>query len=129
FTSVLELIRTRLYTIKDFSAIGRPYFSDEFIFDEAAVQKNLKKDTNLKAYLPELAHAFETLETYTVESTENAVRVLCEKLGIKAGLLINAVRTAVTGQAAGPGLFELLIIIGREAAVQRIRKAVQQFYA
>ncbi len=66
---------------------------------------------------------FEKLPAFDLESTEHAVRELSEKLGIKAGLIINGVRTAVTGQAAGPGLFELLIAIGRERVVARIRKA------
>lgn len=127
FRSVVDLIRTRLYTIKDFSSAGRPYFSDEFPFEETAVQKNIKKDGNLKNYLIELAAAFEALPVFDLESAEAAVRTLCEKLSVKAGLLINAVRTAVTGQAAGPGLFELLMIIGREKTVRRIRKAVELF--
>jgi glutamyl-tRNA synthetase len=123
FYSVVELIRTRLHTIKDFSTLGRPYFADDFTFEEAAVQKNLKKDPQIKNYITELADTFEKLPAFDLESTEHAVRELSEKLGIKAGLIINGVRTAVTGQAAGPGLFELLTAIGRERVVARIRTA------
>jgi len=128
FTGVIELIRTRLYTVKDFSAAGRPYFSDDFPYEDGAVKKNLLKDPNLKTYLRRLADAFEQLAAFDLEGTEQAVRTLCEELEIKAGLLINAVRTAVTGQAAGPGLFELLLVLGREKAVARIRRAVEQFF-
>jgi glutamyl-tRNA synthetase len=42
---------------------------------------------------------------------------------LKPGVIINAVRTAVTGQSAGPGLFELLAAIGKERVVQRLTKA------
>ena len=129
FESVVDLIRTRLHTIKDFSTTGRPYFADDFTFDEAAVQKNLKKDPNLKGYLLQLADSFAGLAAFNIETAEQAVRELAEKLGIKAGLIINGVRTAVTGQASGPGLFELLIAIGRERVVARLRAAAEQFCA
>ncbi len=127
FRSVVELIRTRLHTIKEFSTLGRPYFADDFPYAEKAVKKNLKKDPNIKAYITEMADIFEKLPAFDLESTEQAARELSEKLGIKAGLIINAVRTAVTGQAAGPGLFDLLIAIGRERVVERIRKAAEQY--
>lgn len=127
FASVIELIRTRLYTLKDFSVIGRPYFSDEFPVDDAAVQKNLKKDANLKNYLVRLADSFELLEPFGIDTAEHAVRTLCEQLSVKPGLLINAVRTAVTGQATGPGLFELLVAVGKERVVKRIRNAAEVF--
>lgn len=127
FRSVVDLIRTRLHTIKDFSTLGLPYFADDFPFADAAVQKNLKKDPNTRASISEMADIFEKLPAFDLESTEQAARELSEKLGIKAGLIINAVRTAVTGQAAGPGLFELLVAIGRERVVARIRKAAEQY--
>lgn len=129
FLSVVELIRTRLYTLKDFTTVGRPYFSDDFPYEETALQKNLKKDPRLKEYLLQLADRFERLQSFTIEAAEHEVRELSERLGIKAGLLINAVRTAVTGQAAGPGLFELLVVIGKERVVHRIKYAAERFCA
>src|SRR5881392_2077772 len=55
FEKTVELIRQRFFTLKDFSAQGRAYFSDDFDFDEAAVRKNLQKDQRLKELLPSLA--------------------------------------------------------------------------
>jgi len=124
FEQTLALIRTRLHTLKDFSEKGRPYFSDTFPFEEKAVRKNLKKDENLRDYLPELADRLEKAKCFDIENTENIMRAFCEKNGIKPGLIINAVRTAVTGQSAGPGLFEIITAIGKNKTVERIRKAV-----
>ena len=125
FENTINLIRTRLYTIRDFSSRGRPYFSDEFPYDEAAVKKNLKKDKNIKSYFPKLADTLEGVEIFDIENTEKAIRDLSEDLNVKPGILINAVRTAVTGQAAGPGLFEILASVGKDRTVKRIRKAVE----
>ena len=44
FEKAVELIRHRFFTLKDFSAQGRAYFSEDFDFDEAAVKKNILKE-------------------------------------------------------------------------------------
>ena len=69
-----------------------------------------------------LADKLEPLETFVPEATEQVIRDLCESLDIKPGLLINAVRTATTGQSAGPGLFDILTAVGQKRTVQRLRK-------
>ena len=53
------LIRQRFFTLKDFSSQGRAYFSEDYDFDNAAVEKNLKKFPDLETWLPELADRFE----------------------------------------------------------------------
>jgi len=45
---------------------------------------------------------------------------------VKAGLLINAARTALTGQSVGPGMFDIMMVLGRERTVERLRRAVEQ---
>ena len=53
--------------------------------------------------------------------TEKALRTLAEAKGVKAGLLINATRVALTGQAVAPGLFEVMLIAtGRDRVVELI---------
>jgi glutamyl-tRNA synthetase len=59
FERTVEVIRQRFHTLKDFSAQGRAYFADEYEFDEAAVQKNLRKEARLKELLPALADRIE----------------------------------------------------------------------
>jgi len=125
FANTVNLIRTRLHTLKDFSTVGRPYFSDDFTFEAAAVAKNLKKDDRVKQLLIDTAEQFDKLSVFNIENAENIIRELAESKGVKPGLIINAVRTAVTGQSAGPGLFELLVAIGKERVVRRLRKTAE----
>ncbi|MCA1592173.1 MAG: glutamate--tRNA ligase [Acidobacteria bacterium] len=121
----IDLIRQRFMTLKDFSGQGRAYFSDEFEYDDAAVAKNLKKETRLKELLPGLAASIEAVEPFNAETSEGALRAFSESAGVKAGLLINASRTALTGQAVGPSMFEIFEIIGRERSARRLRAAAQ----
>ena len=121
FERAIELIRHRFFTLKDFSSQGRAYFSEDFDFDEAAVKKNILKEARLKDLLPSLADRFETVEPFTAAAAESTLRAFSESAGVKAGLLINASRTMLTGQSVGPSMFEVFEIIGRDVSVMRLR--------
>ena len=117
----LDLIRQRFFTLKDFSAQGRAYFSEDFDFDEAAVKKNILKEPRLRELLPKLADDLEGVEPFTAPNVETALRASAEKSAVKAGLFINASRTMLTGQSVGPSMFEVFEIIGRERSLMRLR--------
>jgi glutamyl-tRNA synthetase len=127
FAHVLTLLRERARTLKDFTHHGRPYFVEDasFEFDEAAINKNLRKDPALKEILPQLAEAFATLDDFTHDGIEALLRKIAEEKGVKVGLLTNATRTALTGQAVGPGLFSVVEVIGKERTVARLQHATQ----
>jgi glutamyl-tRNA synthetase len=124
FRKTVDLIRQRYFTLKDFSEQGRAYFSDDFDFDEAAVNKNLKKEPRLRELLNGLADKLETVEPFNVETAEAALREFADEAGVKAGLLINGSRTMLTGQAVGPSMFDIFDVLGREASVQRLRSGI-----
>lgn len=122
-TRTVELLRARYRTTQDFAIMGRPYFSDDFEYDPDAIRKNLK-DERLKELLPELADRLASVEDFTHDATESALRAYSEEKGVKAGLLINAARTALTGQAVGPGMFDIVVTLGRRRTVERLKRAV-----
>jgi glutamyl-tRNA synthetase len=125
FERAIEVIRQRFHTLKDFSGQGRAYFGEEFEFDEAAVKKNLQKEPRLKELLPALAGRIEQTEPFTMETCEATLRAFADESQVKAGLFINAARTALTGQSVGPSMFEVFDLIGRERSAQRLREAVR----
>jgi glutamyl-tRNA synthetase len=124
FTRTVDLLRARYRTTVEFATLGRPYFSDEFEYEAAAVKKNLK-DERLKELLPGLADRLEQVGDFTHDGTEAALRAYSEQQGVKPGLLINAARTALTGQSVGPGMFDIIVTLGRKRAVERLRRAVE----
>jgi len=127
FAKAVELIRHRFFTLKDFSGQGRAYFSDDFDFDETAVNKNLKKEPRLKEWLPALADRLEAVEPFNAQNVEAALRQFSDELEVKAGLFINASRTMLTGQAVGPAMFEVFELMGRDRSVERLRSGVPWF--
>lgn len=124
FVKTVDLIRQRYFTLKDFSGQGRAYFSDDFDFDETAVNKNLRKEPRLRELLKGLADKLETVEPFNAETAEAALRAYAEETGVKAGLLINGSRTMLTGQAVGPSMFEIFDVLGKEASVERLRSGI-----
>ncbi|MFV0438655.1 MAG: glutamate--tRNA ligase [Desulfopila sp.] len=116
----LDLIRDRFHTLKDFTSLGRAYFGDDFVVEDKPLQKNVLAHEGLRQWLPMLAERYEGLPDFTLAETERVARELAEELGVRPGTLINGMRTVVTGQLAGPSMFDILVTIGREKVVQRL---------
>jgi glutamyl-tRNA synthetase len=57
---------------------------------------------------------------------EEALKKFVEDHGIKIGDIVHALRVAVTGKSVGPGVYDCLAILGREACLKRIERALQQ---
>ncbi|MGB9713056.1 MAG: glutamate--tRNA ligase [Dissulfurimicrobium hydrothermale] len=123
FLETLDLIRARYHTLKDFATLGRAYFSDEFSVDEKAFAKNILKHPDLREWLPVLAERLSAIPIWDQVATEAAIRGFIDETGASSGVIINAVRTVVTGQSVGPGLFDCLVAIGRERVVKRLKNA------
>jgi len=68
-----------------------------------------------------LAERLAALPEFNHHSIEEAVRGLANELGVKPGVLMNPARVALTGQSVAPGLFDVMVLFGRENTVQRLR--------
>lgn len=127
FQDTLELIRPRFHTINDFSSLGRAYFADNYAICPKSSKKNLFKHPDLQEWLPLLAEKYNSLEPFNLESVEQTARSLAEELNIKPGILINGMRTVLTGQLAGPSMFDIIIALGQEKVVRRLQDAPKLF--
>ncbi len=127
FIEVIDMIRERFHTLKDFATLGRAYFADDFDMDEKALNKNVLKHPDLKEWLPLLADRMESLPELTKEAAEELCREFAEEIQVKPGIPINAARAVITGQIKGPSMFEVFEIIGKERVVRRLRNAVNLF--
>jgi glutamyl-tRNA synthetase len=120
FDHVVDTIRARYSTLLDFSNKGRAYFADDFHMEPQALQK--LDAPGGRELLHALADRIEANREFTEASVEAALRKLAEERGVKAGLLINASRAALTGQSVGPSAFAVFTCIGRERVLERLRK-------
>ena len=69
---------------------------------------------------------FSKLENSQKVDFENALNKVAEELEISKGKLIHPLRLAVSGQSTGPGMFDLLFILGKDEVIKRIQKAIEK---
>jgi glutamyl-tRNA synthetase len=127
FLKVIGLLKERLIFPKDFIEMSTYFFRDPESFDEAGLKKYWEQETNAQIKL--LADRLESLLEYSHSSIETAVRRLAEELQIKPTKLIHPARLALSGRTIGPGLFEMIELLGKETIVQRLRRAGEKFKA
>jgi glutamyl-tRNA synthetase len=125
FLAVLELLKSRAKTLDEFVSLGRFFFGDEVDIDQAAVAKHVLAHDGMSAHLEAIAAAFAELANFDPASTEAALRAVAAGRGVKAALLIHAVRVAITGRSASPGLFEVAELIGRDRVQRRLFTVVR----
>ncbi len=123
FSRTVDLLRSRVRLLPDFATWGRAFFSDDFSYEPAARNK-FWKDEQLSELLAKLADALEKLPEWNHDACDHTLRALAESAGVKAGLLINATRVAIVGQAVAPPLFDTMVAIGKERVIERLRRAL-----
>jgi glutamyl-tRNA synthetase len=124
FNKTIDLIRSRYHTLNDFVNLGRAYFSDEFPVDEAASKKNILKHPHLKDIFPLLAERLGECPAWEISDIEATIRQFIEEKAENPGTVINGIRTVVSGQSVGPGLFELIEVIGKERVIERLKNTL-----
>ncbi|MFV0387802.1 MAG: glutamate--tRNA ligase [Pyrinomonadaceae bacterium] len=124
FDAVLDLIRERFYTLNDFSEQGRAFFSEDFDFDKQAIEKNLKKHPEMEQLLPELAKNFESVSDWSHDPIQATVKNFCEEKSTKMGIVLNAARVLLTGQAVGPSMISTIEILGKDKIIMRLQSKI-----
>jgi len=102
---VLELLKPRARKLTDFVELGRYFFEEWPAYDPVAVVKHLRSE-GMREHLQAMDAAFAAVDSFDAESAEAALRAVAEARGVKAASLIHALRVALTGRSASPGLFE-----------------------
>ena len=121
FLKLIDLLKERSRTIKDFPLRARPFLSDDISYDPAGVEKHLK-DERLEELLPKLKEDFEGMEDFSAPHIEEILRKRAEREGVKAALFIHAVRMLVVGDPVSPGIFDVLELVGKEKTIERMEK-------
>ena len=120
---LLDLLRPRAKRLTDFVALARPFLVDTVEYEQDAIDKHLSSP-DLGPHVAALVTALRTVSPFDEPHVEAAVRGSAAERGIKAGALIHATRVAVTGRTTSPGLFEVLVLLGRERTLARLERLV-----
>ena len=125
YLELIDLLRVRARTIHDMVRQARPFLSDRVDYDPQAVAKQWKDPSSTGRILEAVAGALRELPAWEPEAMESGLRTLAEGLGIPAGNLFQPLRVALTGLSVSPGIFEVLVLLGRERSIRRIEQAIE----
>jgi glutamyl-tRNA synthetase len=120
YLSLLDLLRVRARTLDDIVRQARPYFVDAIEYDPEAVAKQWKDGASAAELLRATAERLTSLTEWTTAAMEEALRALAEERGITAGKIFQPLRVALTGLTVSPGIFDVLLMLGRERSLARI---------
>lgn len=121
--NVVGTVRTRVKTINEVVDAATYFFDDNYTYDEKGVRKYFSKP-GVAEVLCKARQVLEQLETFSLETTENACRKLTEELGIKTGDLFHPTRLALSGRTMTPGLFDIIVTMGKGKTLQRLDRAI-----
>jgi glutamyl-tRNA synthetase len=102
------------------------FFTEEYAFDPAAVEKTLKKPGALER-LAQLSEAYAALEVFDAATLEAKLKELAATLGVKPAEFIHPARVAVSGRSVGPSLYHMLDVLGQERVLARLQRTREQF--
>jgi glutamyl-tRNA synthetase len=123
---VLALEHERLKRLDEAPAVSDFFFPLLPEYQEKSTAKWLRKEPDkTAAYLTDLAAALEPLSDWTDAALDAATREVGARHGRERGDLTHPVRVALSGREVGPGLFEMMAVLGRERVLARLNKAVE----
>jgi glutamyl-tRNA synthetase len=121
---LIDLLKVRARTVDDLAIQALPFVREDLEYEEKAVGKHWLKDPaaareRLEALRDRLSNS-----PWEEAALEERVRSLAEEAGVGAGKVIQPLRVALTGRQNSPGIFEVLVLLGRDRALARIEEAL-----
>lgn len=119
---VVASLGDRIKVASDILTYGY-FFRDDIEYDARAFRKRVQKG-NVPELLAEFRPVLAALTEWTLESLEAALNEFATSKEVGSGILINALRIASTGSPAGPGVYDCLVIVGKDTVLRRIDQAI-----
>ncbi|MFP4014062.1 MAG: glutamate--tRNA ligase [Chitinispirillaceae bacterium] len=121
--NIIELMKGRSKRITELIENTFYFFKDPESYEQKAAKKNFKPEA--ADFLTEIKNELSRIEDFTHQKLEERFRGIAERREVGAGKLIHPTRLAVSGVSFGPGLFELLEMLGKDTVLRRVDKAIE----
>ncbi|MEW5762617.1 MAG: glutamate--tRNA ligase [Bacillota bacterium] len=122
-TEVVKTVRSRVHTLAELADAAAYFFTDDFTYEEKGVRKFFKPET--AELLARGREVLARVSPFDLSTVENAYRSLIAELGISGGALIHPTRLAISGRTVGPGLFDIMVTLGKERCLARLDRAIR----
>ncbi len=121
---VCRLMKERASFIPEIVEKGIYLFAAPTIYDEQTVSKKWK-DAESSAYMQELLQEFIGVSSFDAITLEATFKGFLEKKGVGMGAILPNLRLLITGEGMGPGLFEIMALLGKENSIERMKKGIE----
>ena len=121
---VVGLVKERATFISDFWELSCFFFEAPKSYVEKSAKKAWKDDTD--SIMKELVSVISNIEVASAENLQTEIKEWITKKDIGFGKVMQPLRLALVGDLKGPDLFQIMFLIGRDAAVRRIELAIAQ---
>ena len=122
-TEVIKTVRSRVHTLTELVDAATYFFTDDFTYEEKGVRKYFKPET--AELLARGREVLAKVEPFDLPTVEAAYRNLIAGLGISGGALIHPTRLAISGRTVGPGVFDIIVTLGRQRCLDRLDRAIR----
>ncbi len=122
-TKVVSLIKERATFVTDFWELSDYFFQTPVNYDVKASKKNWKEDTS--SLMNELIPVLEKIEDFNSQNIETIVKDWITSKEIGFGKIMQPFRLSLVGAMKGPHLFDIAEMLGKQATINRINKAIE----
>ena len=116
-------VKSRAKTLVELAESSLFYFADEVVYEKEAAEAFLKAE--IADHLATLAVRIPSVQDYTKKRIEAFLRAIAEEKGFKLKVIAQPLRVALTGKTVSPGIDEVMITIGKERVIKRIKRALE----
>ena len=121
---VVSLIKERAVFVADFWTLSNFFFETPTEYDAKASKKNWKEGT--PELMTELIKIISSIEDFSSINTEKEIKEWITAKEIGFGKVMQPLRLSLVGKLAGPHLFDIIAMIGKEEAIKRLENAIEK---
>lgn len=123
FAKLVDVVRVRVKTLQEVADASTYFFKDITEYDAKGVAKHFKPES--VAILEQCIAAIEADDVYDLATTEAAYNKIAADNDLSLGKVIHPTRLALTGRTVSPGMFDVMVLLGKEKTLNRLHKAVE----
>ncbi|MEO7041678.1 MAG: glutamate--tRNA ligase [Gemmatimonadaceae bacterium] len=129
YLRLVDLLRVRARVIDDIVRQAAPYLARDIDYDPEAVAKQWKEREASLNLLKATRDSLMAATEWEAATLEAGLRGVADELGVGGGKLFQPLRVALTGLTVSPGIFDVLVMQGRELSLYRIERAIDYLSA
>ena len=119
---VITDLQPRAKTLVELASLADFYFAESINYENEAGQKFLLPE--VAQYLKDIAQSLPGLEDFSKAGIENFLKLFGQERDIKLKIIAQPLRVALTGKTVSPGIDEVMITLGKNRVVKRIKNAL-----